>query len=196
MFQYECTNYVTDTQVWVTIYELEGPPSVKQRENPAMYRLTPTQLVDSNFWWQKRMETRHKDQQRDVIYRSLQPCGRCTNFLLHSANPWGPFVAVRFFESTHNVRQSNTPNYTVGTPRGHQRGNVHGSLRYKLRVLDCIVTSSFGILYCGCFNLFWNVWVCVCVGYVMCGCFGNKYTCIYCVLYLMFIVPCIILIVE
>jgi len=27
------------------------------------------------------------------------------------------------------------------------------------------VTTSFGcILYCGCFNLFCNVWVCVCVG--------------------------------
>ena len=26
------------------------------------------------------------------------------------------------------------------------------------------------ILYCGCFNLFCNVWVCVCVGFVMCGC--------------------------
>jgi hypothetical protein len=25
-------------------------------------------------------------------------------------------------------------------------------------------------LYCGCFNLFGNVWVCVCVGFVMCGC--------------------------
>ena len=28
---------------------------------------------------------------------------------------------------------------------------------------------------------FCNVWVCVCVGFVMCGCFGNKCTCIYCV---------------
>ena len=28
-------------------------------------------------------------------------------------------------------------------------------------------------LYCGFFNLFCNVWVCVCVGFVMCGCFGN-----------------------
>jgi len=26
------------------------------------------------------------------------------------------------------------------------------------------------ILYCGCFNLFCNVWVCVCVGSVMCVC--------------------------
>jgi hypothetical protein len=26
------------------------------------------------------------------------------------------------------------------------------------------------ILYCGCFNLFCNMWVCVCVGFVMCGC--------------------------
>ena len=29
------------------------------------------------------------------------------------------------------------------------------------------------ILYCGCFNLFCNVWVCVCVGFVMCGCFDS-----------------------
>ena len=41
-----------------------------------------------------------------------------------------------------------------------------------------IVTTLFGyILYCGyfnlycvCFKLFCNVWVCVCVGFVMCGC--------------------------
>jgi hypothetical protein len=26
------------------------------------------------------------------------------------------------------------------------------------------------ILHCGCFNLFCNVWVCVCVSFVMCGC--------------------------
>ena len=33
-----------------------------------------------------------------------------------------------------------------------------------LRVLDCIVTISFGyILYCGCFNIFCDVWFCVCV---------------------------------
>jgi len=39
-----------------------------------------------------------------------------------------------------------------------------------LRVLDCIVTILFGcILYCGCFNWFCNMWVCVCVGFVMCG---------------------------
>jgi hypothetical protein len=33
----------------------------------------------------------------------------------------------------------------------------------------------FCIVYCGCFNLFCNVWVCVGVGFVMCGC------CDYCV---------------
>ena len=38
------------------------------------------------------------------------------------------------------------------------------------------------ILYCGCFNFFRNVWVCVCVSFVMCGCFGNMCTCIYCFL--------------
>jgi hypothetical protein len=29
---------------------------------------------------------------------------------------------------------------------------------------------------------FCNVWVCVCVGFVMCASFGNMRTCIYCVL--------------
>jgi hypothetical protein len=29
------------------------------------------------------------------------------------------------------------------------------------------------ILYCVCFNLFCNVWVCVCVGFAMCGYFDN-----------------------
>ena len=42
---------------------------------------------------------------------------------------------------------------------GDKRGNL------ILRVLDYIVTISFGnIVYCGCFNLFCNVWVYVCVG--------------------------------
>jgi hypothetical protein len=36
-----------------------------------------------------------------------------------------------------------------------------------------------GVCMCG----FCNVWVCVCVGFVMCGCFGNMCSCIYCVLY-------------
>ena len=30
---------------------------------------------------------------------------------------------------------------------------------------------------------FCDVWVCVCMGFVMCGCFGTMYACIYCVLY-------------
>ena len=44
------------------------------------------------------------------------------------------------------------------------------------RVLDYIVPISFGhVLYCVCFHLYcgyfnFNVWVCVCVGFVMCGC--------------------------
>ena len=48
------------------------------------------------------------------------------------------------------------------------------------------------ILCCGCFNLIRNVWVCVCVGFVMCGCvcmcgcFGNMCTCTYCVLYCLY----------
>ena len=29
------------------------------------------------------------------------------------------------------------------------------------------------IVYCGCLNLFCNVWVCVCVGFEMCGCSDN-----------------------
>ena len=35
---------------------------------------------------------------------------------------------------------------------------------------------------------FCNVWVCVCVGFLMCGCFGNMFTCIYCVLYCLYCV--------
>jgi hypothetical protein len=65
--------------------------------------------------------------------------------------------------------------------------------------LYCDIFHLVCISYCGCFNLFcnmWvcrrgvcNVWVCVCMGSVMCGCFdncggfGNMCTCIYCVLY-------------
>jgi hypothetical protein len=30
---------------------------------------------------------------------------------------------------------------------------------------------------------FCNVWVCVCVGFVLCVSFGNMCTCIYCILY-------------
>ena len=84
-----------------------------------------------------------------------------------------------------------------------------------------IVTISFGyILYCSCFNLFCNVWVCgycgvceycgvcvcvclcgrgycnvrvcLCVVLVMCGCFRNLYTCVYCVLYALYCVFCIV----
>jgi len=39
------------------------------------------------------------------------------------------------------------------------------------------VCMCVGLVMCG------RVCVCVCVGLVMCGCFGNKRTCIYCVLY-------------
>ena len=34
-----------------------------------------------------------------------------------------------------------------------------------------------------CMCEFCNVWVCVCVSFVICGCFGNMCTCIYCVVY-------------
>ena len=58
-----------------------------------------------------------------------------------------------------------------------------------LRVLDCIVTvSSVCILCCGCFNFLCNVWVSVCVRFVMCGCFGNMWTCIYC--FVLFVLLC------
>jgi hypothetical protein len=39
------------------------------------------------------------------------------------------------------------------------------------------------ILYCSCFNWFCNVWVYVCVDFVMCGGSVNMCTCIYCGLY-------------
>jgi len=43
-----------------------------------------------------------------------------------------------------------------------------------MKVVDCIVNISFECsLYCVCFNLFCNVWVCECVGFVMCESFGN-----------------------
>ena len=41
-----------------------------------------------------------------------------------------------------------------------------------------------GVCMCG----FCDMWVCVCVGFVMCGCFGNMRTCIYCVLYCLYMV--------
>jgi hypothetical protein len=57
-----------------------------------------------------------------------------------------------------------------------------------LRVLNYIVTICFGyILKCGCFNLscgcvnlLCNVWVCVCVGFLMCVSFGNVYLYLLC----------------
>jgi hypothetical protein len=58
---------------------------------------------------------------------------------------------------------------------------------FMLRVLDFIVPISFDAYQnCGCFNLSFNVWACVCVGFVICGCFGNMCTSIYCVLYCVF----------
>jgi len=39
---------------------------------------------------------------------------------------------------------------------------------------NCIVTIYLVcILYCGCSNLFCEVLVCVCMGFVRCGCFDN-----------------------
>jgi len=37
------------------------------------------------------------------------------------------------------------------------------------------------VCVCECVSGVCNVWVCVCVSFVMCGCFGNMCTCIYCV---------------
>jgi len=50
-------------------------------------------------------------------------------------------------------------------------------------VLDGIVTISLGcLLYFGCFNLFCNVWVCVCVGVlVICVLVFTVFCIVYCV---------------
>jgi hypothetical protein len=57
----------------------------------------------------------------------------------------------------------------------HSTKQYHGvllSTHTKLNV--CMILGSHHpvvvVMYCGCFNLFRNVWVCVCVGFVMCGC--------------------------
>ena len=50
--------------------------------------------------------------------------------------------------------------------------------------LDYIVTISFGcVLYCGCFNLSCNVWVCVCVGVLVIGVLVFTVFCIVCTVY-------------
>jgi hypothetical protein len=57
------------------------------------------------------------------------------------------------------------------------------------------VTISFGyLLYCvyfnlccGCFNLFCNVWVCVCVGFVMYGFFFWQNVYLYLVCFVLFL---------
>jgi hypothetical protein len=41
-----------------------------------------------------------------------------------------------------------------------------------------------GVCLCG----FCNMWVCVCVGFIMCECFVNVCACIYCVLYCLYCV--------
>ena len=59
----------------------------------------------------------------------------------------------------------------------------HSMQKYITFVCTCIVLWLFYlvcILYCGCFNLFCNVWVCVCVGFVMCECLC-VYVCYVCV---------------
>jgi hypothetical protein len=60
-----------------------------------------------------------------------------------------------------------------------------------LWVLDGIVTIAFVcILYCGCFNLFCNVWVCVCGGFD--NCVGVLVICVlvftvFCIVYTVFL---------
>jgi hypothetical protein len=42
---------------------------------------------------------------------------------------------------------------------------------FRRRCVIChILFHVMCILYCGCFNLFCNVWVCVCMGFVVCRC--------------------------
>jgi hypothetical protein len=75
------------------------------------------------------------------------------------------------------------------------------SLELKLKELHARLSYPYYLQHvicgvCMCMCGFYNVWVCVCVGFVMCGCvgfvmcgcvcvcgcfFGNMYTCIYCV---------------
>ena len=44
------------------------------------------------------------------------------------------------------------------------------------------------VCVCVCMFGFCNMWVCVCVGFVMSGYYGNMCTCIYCVLYCLYCV--------
>jgi hypothetical protein len=57
-----------------------------------------------------------------------------------------------------------------------------------------VVVVLTGFVMCGCVYVFvfCNVWVCVCVGFVMCVSFGNMCTCIYCVLYCWYCAFCIV----
>ena len=59
-------------------------------------------------------------------------------------------------------------------------------------LIQCICGGfvTCGFVYVWVFNVCMcegdcNVWVYVCVCFVMCWCFGNMFTCIYCVLYLL-----------
>jgi hypothetical protein len=56
---------------------------------------------------------------------------------------------------------------------------------YLVLCLSYLVLWYFN-LYCGCCAMCGNLWLCLCVGFVMCGCSGNMYTCIYCVLYCLY----------
>ena len=64
------------------------------------------------------------------------------------------------------------------------------------RLLDYIATISFGrILYCGCFNLFCNVWSCVCVGVLVIYVLVFPVLCIVCTVYFVFFRLCIFILI-
>jgi hypothetical protein len=60
-------------------------------------------------------------------------------------------------------------------------------------VCECVSFCSLSFPPCVCLCGFCNVWVRVCVCFVMCGCFGNVCTCIYCVFILFYLCIFIIL---
>ena len=90
---------------------------------------------------------------------------------------WGPWIAVVSCYWIHHCRV-----YVTTTMHIRMTLYCEGAWLY------CDYFIWVCILYCGCFNLFCNVWMCVFVGFVLCGCFGNMFTRIYCVLYCLYCV--------
>jgi hypothetical protein len=69
--------------------------------------------------------------------------------------------------------------YTAGGP-DVERPRIHHYTDDTFRVLDYIVTISFGcVLFCGCLNLFCNVWVCRFCSVWVCG-FCSVWVCGFC----------------